>query len=626
MNKKYKYLIIIFLIIASTVAFAQIGNNDFINIDDQGYITNNKHIQSGMTAENIKWAFIAIVVNNWHPLTMISHMIDWSLFGANPSGHHLVSLLLHIGAVVLLFLFLNKTTNHIWTSAFAAAFFALHPLRVESVAWAAERKDVLSMFFGMASLYVYAFYAKSSQKSQYYLCLTLFALSLLSKPMLVTLPFVFLLMDYWPLERWQITQLKNNIKGIKKLVAEKIPFFILALLMSTITLWVQDRTDSIKASLSSRIFNAINSYICYLRKTFWPMDLAVFYPFEHTIFSWHILIAACILISITLMIVYASKKLPFLLVGWFWYLGTFIPVIGLVQVGMQSMADRYTYLPSIGLAMMLSWGVLAIYKRKDMRKSILFSAAMIIIVVLMIFTRQQSAYWKNSVTLLNHTVKVTKNNYLSYSIRGCAHAESFHYQLAIQDFNKAILLKPDFANAHYDRGTVYYGLGMYHHAMQDYNEAIILKPDYTDAYNNRANIYGQQGQYQRAIQDFNKVIDLDSGYLKAYNNRGLAYRALGDYKSALEDFNKAIRLDKDYAEAYYNRGVVYSKIGQHQRAFDDFNKSIFLRPNYAKAYDNRGAMYFNRGEKIRGCYDAQKSCEYGNCKLLDDAKRHGYCR
>ena len=403
MNKKYKYFIVIFLIIASFIAFGRILGNGFTNFDDQVYITENNHIQAGINAETVQWALGAVVSSNWHPLTLLSHVLDWSLFGANASGHHLVNLLLHIGSVLFLFFFLAKTTKSLWPSAFVAALFALHPLRVESVAWASERKDVLSMFFGMAALYVYALYVEEHKFSKYFLCLILFALGLMAKPMLVTLPFVLLLLDYWPLERWPkalaplnppaaatarsekkktkqrkadstkvqkiSTPLTNSSSIIRSLLWEKAPFFLLAIVSSIITLWAQNKGGAVaslqKMPFSERLSNAIVSYVAYLGKIFWPVDLAVFYPYEYSFPLWQILGAILLLLGISAAVIYFIKKAPFLFVGWFWYLGTLIPVIGLVQVGRQAMADRYTYLPSIGIGIMLVWGIIYLFRGKD---------------------------------------------------------------------------------------------------------------------------------------------------------------------------------------------------------------------------------------------------------------------
>ena len=301
MNKKQVRLIIVFLIIASCATFGRIGANDFINFDDNLYITENVHVQSGFSVKNILWAFTTVHHSYWHPLTWLSHMLDWSLFGSNAAGHHLVSLLLHIGAVILLFLFLYKTTHRLWPSAFAAAFFALHPLRVESVAWAAERKDVLSMFFAMATLYTYAFYVENRKISKYLLCLILFALALMSKPMMVTLPFVLLLLDYWPLKRLDSLSTANNdlLKKAGRLLSEKIPFFMLTIAVSAIAFWAQNKVGAMvtmeNISFIERLSNAVVSYGNYLGKIFWPVNLAVFYPFEHSLPMWKVLISALIL-------------------------------------------------------------------------------------------------------------------------------------------------------------------------------------------------------------------------------------------------------------------------------------------------------------------------------------------
>ena len=488
MKEKYTYLIVIFLIFASFIAYIRILGNGFVSFDDYRYIVENNHIKSGINPESIKWAFSAVVFSNWHPLTWLSHMLDWSLFKDYAGGHHLISLLLHIGSVLFLFFFLNRMTKNLWASAFAAALFSLHPLRVESVAWATERKDVLSMFFGLAALYAYALYTEKYQSSKYFLCLILFALSLMTKPMLVTLPFVLLLLDYWPLDLWPkeiSAPVKNRGHLIGRLLGEKTPFIFLTIVSSIMTLWAQNKGGAV-ASLEylpfpARIANAVISYVSYLGKIFSPVALAVFYPYEHSFPLWQILVSCFILIGITIVVIYALKKMPFLFVGWFWYLGTLIPIIGLVQVGKQAMADRYTYLPSIGIAIMLAWGIPLLFPRKDMRKKILFPAGIAYLIILAVLTWQQCSYWKNSTILFNHALQVTKDNYLAHNARGITYGELGQYQRAIEDFNKAIGLKQDYADAYYNRGFAYVKLGQYQLAIEDFNETIRLKPDYEEA-------------------------------------------------------------------------------------------------------------------------------------------------
>lgn len=599
-NKKRVYLIIMFLFVACCIVFGRIIDNDFINFDDPGYITENNHVQSGISLQNIQWAFTTIVLSNWHPITLISHMMDWSLFGANAAGHHLVSLLLHIGAVIFLFLFLNKTTNNLWPSAFAAAFFALHPLRVESVAWAAERKDVLSMLFGMAALYAYAFYAESSKYSRYFICLILFALSLLSKPMLVTLPFLLLLLDYWPLKRWQkaiMAPVENRFKPAYRLVWEKVPFLLLTIASSMTTFYAQNRGGAVSSAVIlpflMRLANAIVSYVGYLVKTFYPIKLAVFYPYQFSMPLLKVLFSTIILVIITFAVFYSIKKLPFLFVGWFWYLGTLIPVIGLVQIGSQSMADRYTYLPSIGISIMLAWGIPLLFWRINIREKILFPVAIAVLFSLSVLTWMQCGYWRNSITLFGHALSVTKDNYIAHSNYGLSLFTEGKVKQAIGHYNKAIALSQSHAAEFYtNRGIAYDHLGQHQRSLEDYNEAIRLKPDLVFAYNNRGNTYHKLGHHQLAINDYNKAIQLKPDDPVAYNNRGGAYYVLGQYQSAIDDCNKVIQLKPDYVDAYRNRAVAY----------------------------------FKMGDKNPGCLDAQKACELGNCKTLAFARENGYCR
>lgn len=631
--RSYSCIIIILLIVASCTAFGRIANNDFINFDDDKYITENNYVQSGINQESIKWAFTAIVAGNWHPLTLLSHMLDWSLFGANASGHHLVSLFLHIGAVIFLFLFLYKTTNNPWPAAFAAAFFALHPLRVESVAWASERKDVLSMFFGMASIYAYAFYVESSKLSKYLLCLTLFALALMSKPMLVTLPFVLMLLDYWPLKRWQnalSATAENKFKLAGRLVREKTPFFLLTIASCIITFWAQNKAGA--TSFGKKLpfvmsgANALISYLAYLGKTFWPVNLAVFYPYELSLPLWKIVISGIILIIITLDVLYYIRKQPFLFVGWLWYLGTLIPVIGLVQVGSQVMADRYTYLPSVGIAIMLAWGIPYFFPSTETKTNILFPAATSFLALMVFLSWMQCGYWKNSIKLFNNTLRVTKNNYLAHNYLGLALFAKGKVDEALYHYNEAIRISPYYAEAYNNRGIVYGSKEQYQLAINEYNKAIVHKPDYAFAYYQRGIAYTKLGQYQQAIEDYNQVITNKPDVAEAYNNRGIVYGGLKQYQLAIKDFNKALRIKPNYADAYHNRGFTYFNIGQYQNAIMDYNKAIINKPDYTNAYCNRAIVYLIQGKKEMGCGDAQKACELGNCKTLESAKARGYCR
>ncbi len=536
MKKKF---IIIFLIIVSCAAFGRIARNDFVTLDDAQFIYENHHIQSGINSESINWAFTAVIDGNWHPLTFISHMVAWDLFGASASGHLLFNLLLHIGAVIFLFLFLNKTTNNIWPSAFAAAFFALHPLRVESVAWATERKDVLSIFFGMATLYAYAFYAENSKLSRYFICLILFALALMSKQMMVTLPFILMLLDYWPMGRWQK-------KKARVLIMEKAPFFCLAAAASVLMFWTQYKNGYVMpldfVPLITRFANAVVSYAIYLGKIFWPVNLAIWYPYDLYLLSWKALIAGFILTTITLAVVSCIRRFPFLFVGWFWFLGTLVPVIGLVQLCIFARADRYTYLPSIGIGIILAWGIPSLIMSGEVRKKIIFPASIAVLTVLAVLTWKQCGYWKNTVDLLNHTLEVTKNNYMAHSNLASALVEKGKTREAVDHYNQAISIAPYYDVIYYDRGIAYYHLGQKQRAIEDFKEAIRITPDYAAAYYNMGIIYLDLGQYQRAIENYNEAIRINSDYAYAYNDRALAYLKQGNSEHGCLDAQKACAL------------------------------------------------------------------------------------
>ena len=656
-SEKHIRLIVILLVVSSFFAYGRILTHDFINFDDPGFIFENRHIQAGFTLESIQWAFSTIENNYWIPVTWLSHILDWNIYQANPAGHHLISLLLHIGAVIFLFLFLNKTTGHIWSAAFAAAFFALHPLRVESVAWASERKDVLSMFFGMATLYTYAFYAENHKASRYFLCLILFTLALMSKPMMVTLPFVLLLLDYWPLHRWQKAlsdPLENRLKTVCKIVLEKVPFFLFAIALSLITIWAQKHEGSVASTdilpLATRTGNAIISYTGYLEKIFWPYNLAAFYPYEYSPIIWKMVISLLFLILITTLVFVYIRKLPFLFVGWAWYLGTLIPVIGLIQVGKQSMADRYTYLPSIGIAMILAWTIPSLIKNQHIRNKIIFPAAICCLLLMTFLSWHQSGHWENSIKLWSHALQMTNHNHLAYGYRGNAYIALNQYQKAMNDFNQSINITRDYyftykgkttgyrENGHdrraledynsamISRGNAYFLFGQYKLAINDYNMAIQLKPDNRQSYCNRGNAFENLGQYQRAIHDYTKAINMNPNDVQSYYNRGNSYNKLGQYQRAIDDYNQAIRIKHDYSDAYNNRGNAYAGLGLYQLAIDNYNKAILLKPDDIKIYHNRFHAYVKSGDNPSGCRDAKRVCDLGQCDLLEWAKSKNFCR
>ena len=631
MNTKYKYFIILLLIVSSLIAFGRIAGNDFINFDDGEYIIENNYIKSGINLESIKWAFTSSRASNWHPLTWFSHMLDWQLFGANASGHHLESLLWHIGSAILLFLFLGKTTGELWPSAFVVALFALHPLRVESVAWASERKDVLSMFLGLASIYAYAYYVESSKLVKYFISLTLFTLSLMAKPTLVTLPFVLMLLDYWPLTRWQkafqpgllpvsdgsgLVKKKsnqhkkkfakekrisipprNNLKIIRSLLWEKLPFLLLALGSSILTIWVQYRgiASLEKVPLIDRIWNAIISYVAYLGKTFLPVDFAVLYPLENSFQVWQIFGASLLLLGISVTVIYFIKKAPFLFVGWFWYLGTLVPVIGLMQVGMQSMADRYTYFPSIGIAIILAWGIGYLSKEKQ-RKMILIPAAVIIFAGLTFLTWQHCGYWKNSIALFTHAVQVTKNNYLAHDNLGMALAAKGEKNEATTHYLAAIEINPSYPNSHFNLGAFLAAEGKNEEAIAHYFLAINFNPNYDDAYYNLANLYIKQGKIEQSIDNYLKAIKINPDHVDAHNNLADVFVKQNKLDQAIEHFRQAVRIAPYSFAALNNLGVNLEKQLKHDEAIYYYRKALLIEPQNPGIYFNLGVALGNKGE------------------------------
>ena len=637
MNAKYKYLIILLLIVFCFIAFGRILGNGFVNFDDEGYITKNLHVQVGINFQTVKWAFTSVVASNWHPLTILSHALDWQLFGANAFGHHLINLLLHIGSVLLLFIFLNKSTKAMWPSALVAALFALHPLRVESVAWASERKDVLSMFLGLSSIYAYICYVEISRLSRYFISLFLFALSLLAKPMLVTLPFVLLLLDYWPLARWQkvsalanaaapvnilasgkkkskhsktgfsadkkitaivsATKYSNHLMG--RLFWEKIPFLFLAIASSIVTIWAQDKGGSIaslqKVQLTERISNALISYIAYLGKIFWPVNLAVFYPYEYYAPIWQVLGASLLLLAISTVVICLFRKAPFLAVGWLLYLGVLFPVIGLMQVGDQAMADRYTYFPSVGISVMVVWGIFYLWPEEKLRKIILIPG-MVILAALTFLTWQQCGYWKNSNTLFNHAWQATKDNYLAHNNLGKALEAEGKKEKAITHYLAAIETNPNFSIGHYNLGVIMSAQGKHEEAITHYLAAIKTNPNFDDAYYNLANLYIKQRKTEEAIDNYRRAIQISPDHFDARNNLADVFVKQNKFDQAIEHFREAVRITPSSFGALNNLGVNLEKQLKHEEAIYYYRKALLIDPKDPGIYFNLGVALGNKGD------------------------------
>lgn len=485
----------ILLTLLSLGPYLQTVTFDFVDFDDLLYIEYNAYVSSGLSMENILWAFRSFYASNWHPLTWISHMLDVQLFGLNPGWHHFVNALFHSINALLLFLALRQLTGFFWQSLAVAALFAVHPLHVESVAFIAERKDMLSTSFWMMTMLAYCCYSRQGGKGRYSLVVFLYAAGLMTKPMLVTLPFILLLIDYWPLERHSCCSTRFALRSF---LWEKIPLFILSALSCWITITAQNRGDSLAPFTSVSILhnfqNALQAYVLYLWKMIWPVKLAAFYPMPDQ-FSWWLTLGSClILIVVTVIAVRKRYEYPYLMFGWFWYLVTLLPVIGIVRVGNQAMADRYTYIPLVGIFIIVAYGISDISVRWPLRTWILPVISGVAITALATLTWIQVGYWKNGVTLFEHTLKVTTNNPIARHNLGVAMLNRRQNKVAIEHFRKALLLSPNFKQAYLNMGRAYTNLGESALAAQSYLNAIAVDPNYMEARYKLADSYIHSGR------------------------------------------------------------------------------------------------------------------------------------
>ncbi|MGB5217141.1 MAG: tetratricopeptide repeat protein [Smithella sp.] len=616
-------MIYIILTAVTIAVYWQVHHFEFINFDDVIYITENPMIQSGISLNGFYWAFGSKYFGLWNPLVWLSFMVDHQLYGLQAGGYHVTNLILHILSTLLLFWLFHRMTGAVWKSAFVAAFFALHPLHVESVAWVSERKDVLSAFFWMLTLCLYVYYTEKPVIQRYLLILFSFVLALLSKPMVITLPVIMILLDYWPLNRFESQ--KGNLFLWQ--LREKLPFVVLSIIVVLITYYTPStHTFYGLLPLETRLANAPVAFVIYLVKTFWPHNMTIFYPFPSQIPVWKITGSLLFIIVSSLIMILKTRRLPYLFVGWFWFIISIAPAIGIIQIGDFAMTDRYHYLPSIGISIMLAWGIPFFIRSKPAEKQILFPLAMIVLMMLTVSTWKQCGYWKNSVELWKHAINVTQNNFLAYNNLAIALFAEGKNEEAIHYYNKAITIKPLEVVPHQNKAIVYTKTGQYNLAIDSYSEAIRIKSDNLDAYYNRGTIYHQLGRYQPAVEDFSSVIRLQPDNSLAYFNRGNAYINLGRYPQAIDDFSTSISLKPDYADAYNNRAFIYLSQKRYQEAIGDYSMAISLKPDYADAYNNRAFVYLNQGNRLSGCRDAKKACALGNCQILQTVKDKGYCQ
>ena len=518
---KSELVISLLLAIATAAVFWQVGNNGFINYDDPSYVFENPHVVSGLSPENVRWAFTAIHMSNWHPLTWLSHMTDCQLYGLNPRGHHFTNLVLHILTTVLLFLFLNRTTGVPWRSAFVAALFALHPLHVESVAWVSERKDVLCAFFWMLTIWAYAGYAKRPRAARYLIVLLFFALGLMAKAMLVSLPFVLMLLDYWPLGRFSPEPDAAAASGenaarrhLAGLVVEKVPFIALAGASSIVTYLAQEKWGSIThdTTFAANFGNALITYLAYIKKMAWPAGLAIFYPFNPGEITLGKAAAAALLLAvISLAVVWGARRRPWLPVGWFWYAGTLLPVIGLVRLGQHAMADRYTYIPLIGLFIITAWGAGDLAARLRWKSTALVAAALAVLSVCSALTWRQVAFWRDSITLFTHAVAVTDNNWLAYDSLSGAFVEQGNLVEALRCVSASLGIRPN-PSGYAHQGWIYTQLGDYGKSIEACTRALMMAPTYDKAHFLLGQNYIYLKEYPAAVAEYRFLEKSGSGY------------------------------------------------------------------------------------------------------------------
>lgn len=626
-------VICVALAVGTFVLYLPVRHNGFTNFDDNGYITDNAHINTGLTKANILWGFTHMMAGYWIPLTWISHMMDCQLFGLDAGPQHLVSVLFHIANSLLILAWLYQLTGALWRSAFVAALFAWHPLHVESVAWACERKDVLSTFFWMLALMAYTRYARarlaanhSRAALDYFLVLLFFACGLMSKPMVVTLPCVLLLVDFWPLQRF-------NTSMFQRLFVEKIPLFILAAIGSAIGFFTQKAGGAVSGDpLSFRLMNALGGYVRYISKLFWPVNLAIFYPFPAHGMVFMAVVGAVLLGACSLAFILLAGRWPYLFTGWFWFLGTLTPVIGIIQAGSQSMADRFSYIPSIGLFILVTWGMADFFETRR-EKIIPAAAATAVLAACVVLTSIQIRYWRSSITVFTHALAVTTDNYVADACLGQALDAVGRDHEALRYCRQAVQIDPDYPPGQFFLGEVLwkegdttnafvhlnaatkaaphdpifqYNLGKFllEHGLTDkaggyFIGALKENPDFAEAHNALGKTFLDEGKLPQAAVELSQAVALEPDNAQFHYDLGTVLLAASQSTQAVAQFSEALRLKPDFAEAQKNLAVTLAGQNKLDEAIPHFLKAVQLQPNNADAYFNLGFAYLNDQQPAR---------------------------
>src|SRR6266403_1504647 len=619
-------LVYLFLAAISWLVFGQTVRHDFVNFDDHVYVYDNPLVAGGLNISGIVSAFTHPHARNWHPLTTVSHMLDCQLYGLNAGGHHFTSVALHTIAVLLLFRGLQVTTGALWPSAFVAALFAIHPLHVESVAWVSERKDVLSAVLFMLTLAAYVRYAGAPSIGRYFIVLMIFALGLMSKPMLVTVPFVFLLLDYWPLRRFDKVERFKPGRGITRslnqrpsfLFLEKTPLLVLSGLSCLVTIWAQNQATGSLEQLpfTWRLNNAAVSYIEYVRQTFWPARLAVFYPYPNNPLSiWKVTLASAFLLAVSAMAIFLRKKRPYVLTGWFWYVGMLVPLIGIVQIGEQGHADRYTYLPHIGLFLLIVWTAVDLAMAWHLRREYLWLAATTTIAVLSYGAAVQTSFWKNSEALWDHALSVASNNDFAHNNLGFLYLRRGELDKAISHFETALEIRSGNSQMRYNLGTalVHMNLanalarkGKPEEAIVHYEEAVKLRPDYGDAYYNFGNVLFQQGRIDDAIAQWQKALAIQPNDAAAHTSLGNAFLQKGSPEQAIVHYQTALQVDPGEVNARNNLAWVLAT--SSDPSIRNGAKAVSLAAKAVEISGGKDAIFFRT-----------LAASYGECGKFADA-------
>lgn len=596
-------LLSVALLVIIFAVYWQVGYHEFLNYDDTVYITANPHVATGITGTNIIWALTSVDASNWHPVTWLSHMADAQFYSMNPRGHHLTNVFFHAISTLLLFFLLFRLTGAFWQCAFVAALFGLHPLHVESVAWAAERKDVLSAFFGFLTLIFYAEYAKNKSLKLYLLSLFAFVMGLMSKPMLVTIPGVMLLMDFWPLNRVACNDgpERRLSPGLvcKALLIEKMPFIFCSGFSAAVTIYAQRYGGAMsnfdKVPLGFSIENAVVAYVKYISKTLWPHDLAVFYPLDFSLPLWEVAGSALILLAVSAITVAVRRRYPYLAMGWFWFLLTLVPVIGLIQVGGQSMADRYMYIPSIGLFIMAAWGIPPLLSGAGCPHGVLALLAVSAVAVSAALTYHQIGYWQDDASLFREDIAVTTNNYLAHNNLGAAFAQRGDLDAAIREYREALAINPRYYLAHNNLGGAFEDEGNLDAAIKEYKTALALSPNYSLAHNHLGVAYARKGDLDAAIREYREALALNPNQSLAHLNLGSALEQTGHLDMAIREYQEALRINPVSARAHNSLGVALARRGYLDAAIEEFQNAVNDDANFFDAHNNLGFALMQKG-------------------------------